>query len=81
MRLDDKGRCPNCLRKPLEYRRERVLFCHTCCRLFEMATGEWIANWAWKHGKCGLEAAYPTHDYALATPSPAARRRAGRVVA
>jgi hypothetical protein len=47
MKIDDKGRCPNCLRKPLPYRRERRFFCPPCCRSFDMDTGEQRPNWAW----------------------------------
>lgn len=78
MRLDDKGRCPNCLRKPLPYRRERHYFCHTCCRQFNMQTGEQEPNWAWEKSKGEWLPTYPdngTHIYMNAKPSAAALRR------
>lgn len=48
MKLDDKGRCPNCLRKPIPYKRDKHWFCHTCCRQYAMADGEQQDNWAWE---------------------------------
>ncbi|WP_027578519.1 hypothetical protein [Bradyrhizobium sp. Ai1a-2] len=80
MKLDAKGRCPNCLKKPIAYQREQRFFCHRCCRSYDMKTGEQRDNWAWKRGGDGLWAA--THntgtagDYQHAKPSAAAIRRA-----
>ena len=51
-RLDEKGRC--CGRKPLTYKSGRVTadgphkFCPRCNRAFNLQTGEWQANWAWR---------------------------------
>lgn len=50
-RLDNKGRCPNCLVKPLKYTREPHFFCHRCDRAFDLNTEEMIDNWAWSNGE------------------------------
>ncbi|WP_454629434.1 hypothetical protein [Bradyrhizobium cenepequi] len=81
MTLDPKGRCPNCLIKPISYSREHRFFCHRCCRSYDMTTGEQRDNWAWRLGGDGQWA--PTHsdtagDYQHAKPTEAAQRRAGK---
>lgn len=48
MHLNDKGQCPNCLCKPLAYKRDGYKFCPRCDRAFDFKTGEQITNWAWK---------------------------------
>lgn len=80
MHLDLKGRCPNCLRKPIPYHRQQHFFCRTCCRQFNMATGDQEPNWAWRAvGNDRWEPTYPvdgsTGQYALAKPTVAAIRR------
>lgn len=53
MRLNEKGQCPQCLIKPLVYKRNNgpdhppQRFCHRCCRSFNLETGEQQGNWAW----------------------------------
>lgn len=47
MRLNDKGQCPACLRKPIPYKRDRFYFCVKCDRSFGMADGTFQPNWAW----------------------------------
>ncbi|WP_439392570.1 hypothetical protein ACRQ5Q_24420 [Bradyrhizobium sp. PMVTL-01] len=75
MKLDENGRCPVCLKKPLPYRRSGKFFCTGCHRDFSIKTGEWIANWAWKP-VCGeLFPTYPHSDYVNAKPTAAALRR------
>jgi len=81
MKLDDKGRCPNCLRKPLPYHREGRFFCDRCCRTFEMTTGDQCPNWAWgRNVDTGdFFSIYPNngrHTYMNAKPTAAALRRA-----
>lgn len=48
MKLNEKGQCPECLKKPLTYKRDRVYFCNRCDRLFDMATKEFIPNFHWR---------------------------------
>ncbi len=47
MKLNKKGQCPVCKRKPLTYKRDRELFCPKCDRAFSMDTGYLVNNWAW----------------------------------
>lgn len=80
MKLDHKGRCPNCLKKPLEYRREGHFFCHKCCRQYSMLTGDQEVNWAWRLKREDVwEPTYAAtggqNDYMNAKPSAAALRR------
>lgn len=44
--LDDKGRC--CGRKPVVYKREGRRFCTRCEKSFNLATGQQVANWAYR---------------------------------
>lgn len=53
MRLNEKGQCPPCRRKPLTYKRDGHFFCCRCDRAFSMATGEQIVNWAWYRNEAG----------------------------
>lgn len=85
LHLNDGGQCPNCLRKPLPYKRERRWFCDNCCRAYRMESGEQVENWAWlthssgfvpRHEPRGVEGG--AGDHVLAKPSPAAIRRAAR---
>lgn len=80
MTLDDKGRCPNCLRKPIPYRRGRYFFCHTCCRQYAMKDGEQQPNWAWKLAEGVWTPTYPDDGkpdhYMRAKPTAAALRKA-----
>lgn len=54
MKLNDKGQCPVCKRKPLRYtggswrNTKREFFCAKCDRSFDLDTGEQMENWAWK---------------------------------
>lgn len=60
MRLDDKGRCPECRRKPLHYKRDGGphFFCPRCDRAFHDETHEQIPNWAWNLVDGELHAKY-----------------------
>lgn len=53
MKINEKGQCPECRRKPLTYKRRRMLFCARCDREFDMDSGEQRENWAWKRGEAG----------------------------
>jgi transposase-like protein len=53
MRLNDKGQCPICERKPLTYKRDRHYFCPRCWRSFDLGTGQQIENWAFFMGPKG----------------------------
>jgi hypothetical protein len=48
LKLDEQGRCPHCLVKPLVYKRNHQKFCHRCDRAFDIHTGEQVDNWAWR---------------------------------
>ncbi len=80
MKLDEKVRCPNCLRKPLTYRRERHFFCAPCCRQYSMDTGEQQENWAWRLVDGKWQTTYPDDGkpdhYGRAKPTAAALRKA-----
>lgn len=83
LRLDEHGRCPNCLRKPLPYKTTHHWFCPKCCRSYGMRDGVQIDNWAWHPHGGGFVPHYapnPTGagEYAFATPSKEALRRAAR---
>ena len=76
MKLNDRGQCPNCLVKPIPYRRPVRHFCHRCCRIFNVV-GDQVENWAWKADSSGVFVpTYPAHDYPNAKPTHAAPRRA-----
>jgi hypothetical protein len=80
MELDEKGRCPNCLKKPLSYKREGHFFCHRCCRQYSMLTGDQEPNWAWRLiATDKWEPTYPddgsADHYMHAKPTAAALRR------
>jgi len=66
MKLNAKGQCPNCLIKPLRYKRHGGphFFCHRCDRAFDIETGEQIRNWAWQQVNGEFQPTYPKHDYA-----------------
>ena len=67
MKLNDKGQCPNCLIKPLVYKREPHKFCRRCCRSFDIDSGEQIKNWAWQKVENGFAPTHPsTHRYVTA---------------
>lgn len=76
LRLDNKGRCSNCLAKPIPYRRNRQFFCHRCCRHYSMDTGEQQPNWAWALRDGRYYPIHETDEYALAVPTANALRRA-----
>ena len=44
MRLNEKGQCPACRRKPLRYKSNGYWFCARCDRAYSLATGEQIPN-------------------------------------
>lgn len=81
MRLNSKGQCPNCLRKPLLYQRpDTHFFCFLCCRQYD-ESGEQKENWAWRStGNDQFMPTYPTHDYVSAKPTAGAQRRAAKPV-
>lgn len=84
--INGKGQCPNCLVKPLPYRREGNWFCMRCCRSYDMKTGEQLTNWAWRASAEGgfFRPAYEPNtekqsgQYVLAKPSTEALRRTAR---
>lgn len=84
MKLDDKGRCPNCLIKPLVYktdngaRHPRGKYCHRCSRSFNMETGEQQPNWAWHLAGGEWAPQNPGSDYATAKPDERTSRAAAR---
>ncbi len=47
MKLNEKGQCPECHKKPLTYKRDGVYYCTGCSREFNLQTGEWKANYHW----------------------------------
>ena len=47
-KLDKKGRC--CGKKPLIYKRNRILFCDRCDRSYGIETKEQVSNWAYPDG-------------------------------
>lgn len=76
-KIDDFGRCPDCLIKPLVYRRDRHLFCHRCCRSYDMENGEQVNGSMWKCQPDGtFEPEYPNSDYVTASANEATRKRA-----
>lgn len=50
VRLNEKGQCPECLVKPLIYKRDRRKFCDRCDRSFDIESGIHVDNWAWRDG-------------------------------
>jgi len=48
MKIEPNGRCPVCKRKCLTYKRDRKYFCSRCDRAFDLDTGEFRPNFAWK---------------------------------
>lgn len=80
MEIDSKGRCPNCLIKPLRYRGgDPQFFCHRCSRRFNVDTGKHVPNHSWVVGGNGeLVAKYPEQEYASVKPSAATLRAAAR---
>ena len=47
-RLNEKGQCPICKRKPTVYKRDQKKFCTHCDRAFNIETGEQIQNFAYR---------------------------------
>lgn len=78
LRLDSQGRCPNCLLKPLPYRRDGHFFCHRCCRAYSIESGAQVQNWAWKTADSTFTPTYPSSEYVTIQPTEAAKRRAAR---
>jgi hypothetical protein len=85
VKLDDKGRCPNCLIKPLVYKTEHGTrhpaghFCHRCCRSYRLDGGEQQENWAWTWAADRFCPVSNNADYANATPSEKTKRAAARL--
>lgn len=50
-KLNEKGQCPPCKKKPLTYKRQGMRFCTRCCREYDIDTGWQIDNWAWVDGE------------------------------
>ncbi len=49
VRLNEKGQCPACRRKPLVYKRLNPRrYCSKCDREFDIETGEQIEGFSWK---------------------------------
>ena len=55
-KIDRQGRC--CGRKPIPYKRPPRLFCPRCDAAFDPATGEQIANWAYRKTDDGFDLVY-----------------------
>jgi ribosomal protein L37AE/L43A len=53
-RLNEKGQCPFCGRKPLVYKARRIKFCARCDREFDIESGEQKENWAWRQTAPGI---------------------------
>ncbi len=88
LKLDEHGRCPNCLIKPLTYRRDRKFYCCRCDREYDMATGEQQPSSAWLAAgegqfipKYGPDDPPACSDYVRAKPSEATRRAAAKTEA
>lgn len=48
IRLNEKGQCPYCKKKPLFYKKPTThYFCARCDRSYSVETKEMIENWAW----------------------------------
>lgn len=50
LKLNEKGQCPKCLKKPIPYKgvhAERQKFCARCDRSYDFDTGVQRANWAY----------------------------------
>lgn len=62
--INAAGQCPRCLRKPLTYKREGKLFCHLCCRAYDIKTGEQINSFLWMWRADRYVARYPEQEYA-----------------
>lgn len=79
LRLNERGQCPNCLRKPLPYERDGHWFCPRCCRDYRMDNGEQRGNWAWLSVAGGFIPRYSPDgnagEYVNAKPTAAALRR------
>jgi len=53
IKLNEKGQCPYCRRKPLTYKRTNKYFCAGCSRQFNLSTGKMEENFCWTaDGKC-----------------------------
>lgn len=48
MKLNNKGQCPTCKRKPLTYKRDYCFYCPKCRRQYSMFNGNQEPNFAWK---------------------------------
>lgn len=53
-KLNDKGQCPDCKRKPLIYKRTGHKFCPRCDRQYDIETGEQTENWAYQKSSDGF---------------------------
>lgn len=53
IKLNEKGQCPYCKRKPLVYKRTKKYFCCKCNRQYDLSTGEFQENFQWtKENRC-----------------------------
>lgn len=50
-KLNEKGQCPECKKKPRPYKRHGYLACLRCDRAYDPDTGWQIDNWAWENGE------------------------------
>jgi hypothetical protein len=51
-RLNEKGQCPVCEKKPRVYKGDK--FCPRCSRWFDIETGEQVPNWAYQQSSAGM---------------------------
>jgi hypothetical protein len=52
MKLNEKGQCPACKKKPRVYKSQRMLCCIRCERYYDLA-GDQIENYNWKKNESG----------------------------
>jgi hypothetical protein len=52
--LNENGQCPDCMKRPLVYKREQMKFCARCHRQFDIVSGKQVDNWAWKQITPGM---------------------------
>lgn len=53
MKLNAKGQCPPCKRKPLVYKTTQIYFCFKCDRAYDLDTKEQVENFHWLKTKSG----------------------------
>ena len=79
--INQFGQCPNCLRKPIPYRRQGRLYCPKCNREYDMERGHQTENWAWEWNGHTFVPRHPTHAYVSVSASKQARRHYDHLVA